>query len=519
MVKKAAFPLLMSVSLAGMLLAGCGTSSPANGSSPGSGAGTSGTLTIAEQADATKLDPQLGTDIPSANVYYGKIFEGLVTQDQNMNIVPVLATDWHKLNDTTYEFDLRKGVKFQDGTPFNAQAVKRTFERIVDPKTASPRKSQFTMVKEVKVIDDYKVQFVTSYSFAPLLANLAHYSAAIISPAAIDKYGNDLGQHPVGTGPFKFESWTPGQSITLSRNDDYWGQKAKVQKVVFKVVPEDSTRLAMLQTGEAQIADPVSPDDLAQLQNNPSVNLVRTPGLGNDYIGFNLRKKPFTDVRVRQAIAMAIDKDSIVKGVFNSVGSKAVGPMGPMVFGYDPNLTDYAYDVNKAKDLLNQAGYATGFTTTLWTNNSPSRTKLAEVVQSQLKGIGITVKIKVVDWGAYLQATGQGDDDMYILGWSNMTGDADYNQYFLFDSQAQGNTGNRSFYNNPAIDKLIQQGRQETDPAKRKAIYAQAQQIEMNDVPMVFVHNSEFLTATTKNVQGYSMSPSEIEQLNNVSLQ
>jgi len=522
MKKKAIYPLIAGVSLAGMLLAGCGSSNgTGNNAAPGTSASSaSNTLNIAVEADATKLDPQLGTDIPSANVYYGKIYEGLVTQDKNMNIMPVLATSWKQVNSTTWDFNLRQGVKFQDGTPFNAQAVIATFQRIEDPKTASPRASLFKMIKSMKAINDYKVEFVTKYPFAPMLANLSHYSAGIISPAAIQKYGNNLGQHPVGTGPFSFQSWTPGSAITLVRNDSYWGPKPTLQKVVFQVVPEDATRLAMLQTNQVQLDDTVSPDDLSQLKNSTSVNLVETPGLGNDYLGFNLKIKPYDNVKVRQAIAMALDKSSIVQGVWNGVGSVANGPMGPMVFGYDANLPSYAYDLNKAKQLMAQAGFANGFNTTLWTNNDPSREKLAEVIQSQLKGIGVNIQIKTMDWAAYLAATGQGNGDgMYLLGWSNMTGDADYNQYFLFDTEAEGNTGNRSFYSNPQVDKLIQEGRLETNPTKRLAIYAQAQQIEVQDAPMVFLHNSTFLTATTSNVKGYWMSPSEIDQLDNITLQ
>ncbi|KLU61986.1 glutathione-binding protein GsiB precursor [Peptococcaceae bacterium CEB3] len=499
-------------------LVGCGAMNVASSGAPASGK-PGGTLVIAESSDATKLDPQLGTDIPSANVYFGKIYEGLVGQNDKMEIVPLLATSWQRVDPNTWEFKLRHGVKFQDGTPFNAAAVKKNFDRILDPKTASPRASLFSMVKDMKVVDDYTIQFITSYPYTPLLVNLAHYAGCIISPKAIDDYGLKLGDHPVGTGPFTFESWTPGQQITLVRNDNYWGQKAKVDKVVFKVVPEDATRVAMVQTGEAQLAEPILATDIDQITKSSSMQLIRTPALTNDYLGFNVRKKPFDDVRVRQAIAYAIDTDAIMKGVFNNVGTKANGPMGPKVFGYDPGLKGYPYDINKAKELLKAAGYPNGFNTTIWTNNNATREKLAEVLQSELKGIGVNVQIKVMEWGAYLEATAKGEQDMYILGWSNMTGDADYNQYYLFDSKAMGNPGNRSFYNNPEVDNLIQQGRSESDLTKRKAIYAHAQEIEMKELPMIFLRNQELLVAAGKNVKGLWVHPADILMVTNVTVQ
>ncbi|MHB1651584.1 MAG: glutathione ABC transporter substrate-binding protein [Desulfitobacteriaceae bacterium] len=501
-------------------LGGCGSSTTTtdNKAATTSAPKEGGTLVIATLSDATKLDPQFGTDIPSANVFHEKIYEGLVQQNENMDIQPALATEWKKINDTTWEFKLRQGVKFHDGAPFNAAAVKKNFDRVLDKNNNSPRRSLYDMIKEIKIVDDYTIQFITSYPFTPLLANLAHYAGGIISPKAIDDYGLQVSQHPSGTGPFKFESWTPGQKIVLVKNPDYWGEKAKVDKVVFQVVPEDATRMAMVDTGEAQIAEPVPVADVERLSHSSTMNLLRTPELGIDYIGFNMKKKPFDDIRVRKAISLAIDFDAILSGVYNNVGSKALAPMGPKVWGYDPNLKPYKYDPNKAKELLKEAGLPNGFSTTIWTNDNKERMKLAEVVQSQLKGIGITSQIKVVEWGAYLAATAKGEHDIYILGWSNMTGDADYNQYFLFDTKAWGNPGNRQFYSNPKVDELIAQGRSEADPAKRKAIYAQAQEQEWADVPIMVVRNREILVATGKNVQGLWMHPADIMMLNKVTM-
>jgi len=477
-----------------------------------------GELKLAVLSDATKLDPHKGTDIPSANVYHGKIYEGLVKQDKNMKVQPALATEWEQINDKTWEFKLREGVKFHDGTEFTAEAVKRTFERILDPETASPRKKLFEMITEIKVVDQYTVQLKTEYPFAPLLSNLAHYSAGIISPKAIEKHGNDLGQNPVGTGPFKFESWTPGSQIKLTKNENYWGDNAKVDTVVFEVIPEDSTRIAMVETGQAHLANPVPVNQVKRVEQNQDMELNRSEGLGIDYLGFNLQKEPFDNKKVRQAINLAVDTDAILKGVYNNVGTEATAPMGPGVWGHNENLDGWGYDVEKAKQLLKEAGYEDGFKTSIWTNDNKARVDVAEVVQSQLKGVGIDVEIKVMEWGAYLDATAKGEHDMFVLGWSNMTGDADYNQYFLFHSEAMGTPGNRTFYQNDRVDELIDKGREESDTAKRQEIYNEAQKIEMEEAPMVFLRNDEDLVAVGNDVKGFWMHPAGIYMLNDVTV-
>lgn len=518
---KASWLLLCLAIILSLLLTACtGNQDPGELGDSGdkSDGKSSGDLIIAVLSDATQLDPHLGTDIPSANVYHGKIFEGLVSQDENMDIQPALATKWKQVNDTTWEFELREGVTFHDGTEFTAEAVKRTIERVQSEETASPRKNLFEMITEVKVIDDHKVQLITAYPFAPLLANLSHYASGIISPTAIDS-GKPIGQNPVGTGPFKFDSWKPGQEVKLVRYDHYWGDKPKIDSVTFKVVPEDSTRIAMVETGEAHIATPVPVTEIERIEASDSMKLLRSDALGIDYIGFNTQKKPFDDPRVRQAISYAVDTKAIVEGVYNNVGTVATGPMGPGVWGHNPDLTGYEYNIEKAKELLAEAGYADGFSTTIWTNDNKERMDVAEVIQSQLKGIGIEVEVKVVEWGAYLEATANGEHDMFILGWSNMTGDADYNQYFLFHSDARGNPGNRSFYSNPTVDDLINRGRQATDPEERLAIYAEAQAIELEDAPAIFLRNDESLAVLGKSVKGFWMSPAEIYMINDVTLE
>ncbi|MED1793040.1 glutathione ABC transporter substrate-binding protein [Brevibacillus nitrificans] len=515
--------VLTSVLSTGLLLSGCSNGSETGAVSKQAGSEASAsaqkTLIIARQSDANNLDPHFISAINAASVVHHKVYEGLIQRDESMEFKPMLATEWKQVDDVTWEFKLRQDVKFHDGTPFNAEAVKATIARVLDEKVGSPRATQFKMIKEVKAIDDYTVQFKLEYPYSPLLSILANHEGSILSPKAIEQYGKDLSKHPVGTGPFVFESWTPGQEIVLAKNENYWGVKVKVDKAVFKVVPEDTTRIAMVETGEAHIAEPLPVTEIDRVKNSPQLDLYRSEGLGTEFVGFNTKKKPFDDVRVRQAINYAIETDAIIQGVYNRVGTRANSAMSPKVLGYSDNVQGYTFDPNKAKTLLKEAGYPNGFKTTIWTGDRKERINAAEVIQSQLKGIGIEVEVKVLEYGAYLDAEDNGETDMFISGWGNATGDGDYNQYNLFHSSSLGKGGNTTFYVNKEVDQLIEEGRREQDPQKRRDIYARALQIESSEAPMVPIRNLENVAALGKNIKGFWISPSGYMMINDITIE
>lgn len=517
------FNAIFAISLVfSAVLTGCSSSSVSNEEKKETAETTpkeGGILTIARLADAENLDPQFMSTINAASVTQHKIYEGLVQRDKNSEIKPMLATEWKQVDDLTWEFNLRQGVTFHDGTPFTAEAVKKTFDRILDKEVASPRANLFEKVKEIKIINEHTVQFILTEPFSPLLSILSNHEGSIFSPKAIEKYGKQLSQHPVGTGPFTFQTWTPGQEIILVKNEAYWGEKPKVDKVVFKVIPEDATRIAMVETGEAHIAEPVPVTEVERVQSSSVMSLYRSEAFGTEFIGFNTKKKPFDDVRVRQAISHAIETDAIIKGVFNGVGTKSNSTMGPKVLGYNPDLKGYEYDINKAKALLSEAGYPNGFKTTILTNDLKERMNLAEVVQSQLKGIGIDVEVKVLEFGTFFATAAKGETDLFITSWRNATGDGDYNQYNQFHSKSQGSAGNYFFYKNPEVDKLIEEGRKEKDLSQREKIYAQIQAIEMKETPFVPIRNLENIAAVSKNVKGVWMSPSGYLMINEVTIQ
>lgn len=490
--------------------------------------GEGGDLVIATLSDAVSLDPHGSNDVPSANVCIS-IYESLVHFDQNSVLQPLLATDWEAIDDLTWEFTLREGVTFHDGSDFNAEAVKASFDRLLDPEIASPRLFLFSMLEEVIVVDDYTVQFVTQFPFAPLPAHLAHSGGAIISLAAIEadyaemaagnEAGTYLAQNPVGTGFFKLESWDPGDQLILVRNDDYWGENARLDSVTWRVVPESLTRLSELETGFAHIANPVEPSDISRVENMDNARMNVTSVTVMAYIGYNLDKAPYDDIRVRQAISMAINKNDIIEGAYEGTAIPAEGPIAPGVFGHDPNISGLPYDVDRAKELLAEAGYEDGFEATIWTNDNPVRVMIAEYLQSELRELNIDVSVEVVEWGAYLDGTAAGEHEMFILGWSTPTLDADYALYALFHSDNVGAPGNRAFYRSDEADALLDAGRQEPDPDQRLAIYSELQELLIEDAPMLYLVYNEDLVGVNSDVQNFWVTPASMFMLQDVYIQ
>jgi peptide/nickel transport system substrate-binding protein len=375
-----------------------------------------------------------------------------------------------------------------------------TIERIIDPEFASPRAVVLNMIKEVVVVDDYTVQFKTEKPFAPLPAHLAHNAGSIIAPSAIEEEnsgGKKVSENPVGTGPFKFVSWSTGSEMVFEKNADYWGEKkANVDTLKFVVVPEQATRMAMLETGDAHVAQ-VGASDVERAKGMADVTITSEKSTRMDYLGFNMNKAPYDNLKVRQAISMAINKSDVVDGILDGQGVPAVGPLAPTVVGNYQELKPLEYDVEAAKKLMAEAGFADGFETTLFVNEgNKERSDIALLVQDQLDDIGITVNIETIEWGAFLEKTAAGEHELFILGWTTVTADADYGLYALFHSSAFGAPGNRSFYKNERVDELLDLGRSETDQAKRDEAYKEISEILVEEAPMVYLQHPDFIYGT-----------------------
>ncbi|PRO66628.1 glutathione ABC transporter substrate-binding protein [Alkalicoccus urumqiensis] len=482
-------------------------------------------LVISTLSDIEALDPHGSNDVPSSTVQE-PIYETLLSQSEEMELEPLLATEWEATEDNVWSFTLREDVTFHNGDEFNAEAVKATFDRVLDEEVASQRAFLYEMVEEVVVVDDYTVEFHTEFPFAPLPSHLAHSGGAIMSPTVIEEDyaqmedggqpGDYINENPVGTGYFEFSEWNPGSEVVLTRNDDYWGEAAGVESVVFRVSPEDLTRIGELETGAADIIFPVSPSDMDRVEDMENASLYTQESLSLSYIGFNMQKEPFDDARVRQAVSMAINKDDLLEGVLEGTGTPAVGPIGENVFGYSDAVEGLEYDPEQAQELLAEAGYEDGFETTIWTNDNRERMDVAELVQAQLSAIGVTAEIEVLEWGAYLDSTAEGEHDMFILGWVTVTGDADYGMYALFHSSQQGAAGNRSFMENAELDQLLDDARQETDEAAREDLYEQAMEILVEEAPMLYLYHTDYLVGLSDDVEGFWKHPNGLYQLQDV---
>lgn len=541
--KKSLWMLLLTFTLA-LVLAACAGGDDSEDTSSDSGdtgtetntdsgtteeAAAGGDLIIAELSDASSLDPHGSNDVPSSNVQ-SNLYETLVNRNADGELVPGLAESWTQVDDLTWEFKLKQGVTFHDGEAFNAEAVKTSFDRLLDPEVASPRAFLFEMVTEVKVVDESTVQFVTEYPFSPLLAHLTHNGGSIISPKSIEedyaamkadssvKAGSVIGTNPVGTGPFKFESWTPGTEIKLVKFAEYAGTPVNVDSVTFKVVPESATRVAELQSGFAHIIGAVEPGQVENVNSFDGASVLESSSSSLTYLGFNTEKEPFNDPKVRQAISKAIDRPTLIEGIYEGYGIPAISPLAPGIFGYTEDVTSMAYNMDEAKALLAEAGYADGFKTTIWTNDNPARQQVAIVLQEELKKLNIQAEIEVMEFGSYLEKTAAGEHDMFILGWSNPTGDADYGLYALFHSSQHGDPGNRSFYSSEKVDELLEKGRREADPAAREAIYKEALQLISDESPMAFVLHPYTLTGVSDKVSGFNVGTDSIYQLRDVKI-
>ena len=467
------------------------------------------TLTVANSADAVSLSPQDTNDQPSSRVMR-QIYDTLLVSTEQLDLEPGLAESWAKIDDLTWEFYLRPGVVFHNGETLTAQDVAFTLNRLRDPAVASPGRFIVTFVDSVEAVGDLTVRVTTTAPFAPILAHFAHPATAILNERAVTEAGEDYGTDVVvGTGPFKFVEWEIASQIVLERNENWWGGDVLPARVVFRPIVEPSVRAIELEAGGVDIAYDLqlSPRDAKRTRENPNLNTAETQTLGTTYAGFNVRRAPFDDVRVRQAINHAVDVEPMIDAILEGLGQVARSPISDMVFGANPDLESYAYDPERARQLLAEAGYGGGFATRIWMNENPIRIQIAEIMQAQLAEVGIDVDTRVIEWGTYLADTAAGAHDMFILGWVTVTGDADYGLYALFHSSQFGSAGNRTFWAHPRVDELLALGRSEADPALREAYYREAQEIIAEEAPWVFLYTVTGVNGTQANVTGFVPHP------------
>lgn len=485
------------------------------------GAADSRVFQVAVGVDADTLDPAGQTTTTVANMV-DYMFETLVAMDWSTGkVIPKLATGWDISPDgLTYTFRLRQGVRFHDGTPFNAEAVKFTFDRILNPETRVPIRYVYSAIRSVEVADPYTVRMRLSKPSGYLLGALTYTVAAIVSPAEVQRIGSaNLRLNPgwAGTGPYRFVEWVHGDHITVERNPEYWGEKPAYERVVFRVVPDAGAREAALLAGDVQMAVLPPAPDVPALQANPRVKVVAAPTVREIFVALNTQRKPFTDVRVRQAINYAIDRKALINQVLFGLAEVLDSPTTPFLFGYQRQQEGgWPYDLQKARQLLAEAGYAGGFETELLTPNGRyiQDYQFAQAIAAQLSRVGIRVNVRTADWPTFVSMLTQPLDktpvQMLVLGWATPYPDADGQLYGQFHSSQWPPRGLApAFYRNERVDALLDEARGTADAGRRRQLYAEAQQRIWSDAPWVWLWSQKFYVAVDADVEGVSITPEE----------
>ncbi|MFP3126695.1 ABC transporter substrate-binding protein [Ectobacillus funiculus] len=536
---------LLAISIAFLLLlSGCANSTSTKNSSEetkGKVAKQGGELTYALATSPDSLDPHR-SGLAVAVRAFRTIFDSLVVQAPDNSIKPWLATEWTISDDgKSYTFKLRKDVKFHDGTPFNAEAVKYSFDRIIDPKTKA--KNAVALLKPYEsseVIDDYTIKINLATPSTAFLSNLSQAMLGIVSPTAAEKYGDQFVKHPVGTGPYKFVSWTENADIVVEKNKDYhWGpsivenkEAPYLDKITFKIIPEEATRIGSVQSGQVLAAETVPPQNIVSLKNDPKTQLLQVNTIGLPYtLFFNQRKSPWNDVRARKAVQLAVDVDAIVKTLYFNTYSRAWSPLTPGILGYDESLENRnTLDVEKANKLLDELGYIKGADgirvkdgkklTLNYVDGTPNREKrndIAVIIQQQLKKIGIKVEINITkDIASVVQQNA--DYDLYGNSQVNSDPNALRAFYHSTTPEEEATVKRLGGGSDPELDQLLEAGTVELDQEKRIAIYKKVQQKIIEEAWIIPIYVFPYTVAASKSVNGITFDSLGYPLFNDVNI-
>lgn len=464
-------------------------------------------IVYGSESTAKSLDPHDTSDTYSGAIEK-TMMEGLMGFDKDLKVVPLLAESY-TFNDkaTEFTFKLRKGIKFHDGTAFNAEAVRVNIERLMSGKYK--RSSLMKPVKELVVVDENTVKFILKEPFGAFVNAVAHPGTLIISPAAIQKYGDEVSKNPVGTGPFIFVEWVSGDHVKVRKNPEYWQKPVQVDTITFLPVPESGSRLAMLRAGQAQYIYPMPPELIKTVENDKNIDIIKEPSIIERYMIFNTRYKPLSDERVRQAINYALDKQAIIRIAWGGAAMEADSII-PANLQYYKKQAVWPFDLAKAKALMKEAGYEKGFPVVFLTPNASNRLRATEMVQQQLKAIGITGDIQSMDVASFynkLEANRADDPNLQPFiafgGWSSSTGDADWGIRPLLATAAfPPALSNFGFFSDKEADDLIQAGLASADPKVRQEAYAKVQTLLWPKAPWGYLFVDTLVAAKSKKLTG-----------------
>jgi peptide/nickel transport system substrate-binding protein len=473
-------------------------------------------LKIGIGIDADTLNPQEHTTTLCQNLS-DLIQDNLFYQNPEGKLEPRLATRYEVSKDgLLYTIYLRKGVKFSDGTPCDAKAVKLTLDRALDPKMRVPLRFAIGMIKEVKIVDDHTIRLELKYPFAPLAPTLSLTLCSPISPAAIAKLGEGVRENPVGAGPYILKEWVKGDRIVMIRNENYYGPKPNVVQLTFKIVPDDATREAMLRTGQIDVCYKPLPSNLAALKADPKIRVDMPLDTRTIYMGLNCKKGVTKNKLVRQAFNYAVDKKAICRKILFDTAIPMEGPVSPILFGYHKMAHQYDYNPEKAKELLKKANF--DFNQTVQMRTPQGRylfdKQVSEAVQAYLQAIGVKAELRTYDWPTYiaglLKPIEETELEVFLLGWGPLILDADMGLYGQFHSSVNPPKGlGSAHYSYPVYDEAVEATRREQDPKKRLELFKKASEIVWDDCPWIWLHVEKFVLAYSNKIKGMAVTSTE----------
>ena len=488
-------------------------------------------LVVGQVAEPATMDPHVATAVNDFRILVN-IYEGLVRYAPGtLEVEPALAESWEISDDgTVYTFELRDGVSFHDGTPFDAEAVKFNFDRMLDedhPLHGTgpfPLSFFFGAIEETEVVDELTVRFHLNEPYAPFLSNLAYPTGLIVSPTAVETHVDEFARNPAGTGPFVFRIWESNRQVALQRNEDYWNGEPPLAGVVFRPITDANARVSEMLAGNIDLMVEIPPDNVQLFADDPQFVLHEEAGPHLWFLILNAKEPPFDDVRVRQAVNYAIDKESLVTDVLQGTATVAAGPT-PEAFAwaYNEELEPYPHDPDRARELLAEAGYEDGVETVFYVTEGGSGmldpVPMGTAIQADLAAVGIDAAIETYEWNTFLNRVNpglEGRAGMAQMAW--MTNDPDTLPFLALRTDAWPEEGgfNSGYYSNPEVDALLEQARRETDQDERARLYKEMQAIVQEDAPWAFIANWKQNAVTTANVENFQLEPSFLLMLKDV---
>ena len=465
-------------------------------------------IIVAQGSKPRSLDPYKYNEFPALMITE-HIYNNLITLDNEGNLVPDLATSWKIISPREIEFQLREGVKFHNGNDFRANDVVYSLRRM---KAMPGSGIAVDNLESVEALDDYRVRLKLKAPSSPFIASLASPLLGIMDEEYSAENEERIGTAPNGTGPFVFQDWKDGERIILKSNKNYFNGAPKIDGLTFWIITETHNRVIALETGEAQIAYAIAPFDAEKIKNHKDIRLETKLTATTDYLALNTNKKILNNPHLRKAISLGINKQSIIDSILFGKGQVAKSIVNPKIWGSSEERIEWHYDLEEARKIIKEKGLE-GTELSLWVSDNPTRVQVAQIVQANLKEIGLNVKINALEWGTFLQKTAMGEHDLLLTTWFIGAPDADTILRSLIYSKSAGSGGNRSFYQDQAIDEKLEAAAQSFNPQERLRLYSDIQEIVAMESPVIPIVHKYDTMALSRKVKNYQYNRATLRNL------